>query len=161
MSISPSIWIGCTWPPEGIEPINPYVLPLFNTIVLISSGISATLSHKAILLRNGRMDVMTGLIVSVLLGIFFTCLQLWEYSLATFSINDGIYGSIFYLATGFHGLHVIIGTVALIICLIRHIMFHFHIEHHIGLELSLWYWHFVDIIWILLYVFVYCWGYRY
>lgn len=162
MSVSPSIWIGCSWPPEGIEPLNPFLLPLLNTLILISSGISASFSHKAMLIRTGRNDVILGLSYSIILGLIFTCLQYWEYSAeASFSINDGIYGSIFYVSTGFHGLHVLIGTTALIVCLIRHFNYNFQMEHHIGFELSLWYWHFVDIIWILLYLFVYCWGYRF
>ena len=161
MSVSPSIWIGCTWPPEGIEPLNPFLLPLLNTLILVSSGISASFSHKAMLVRSGRGDVSFGLFVSIFLGLLFTYFQLWEYSVATFSINDGIYGSIFYVSTGFHGLHVIIGTTALVVCFIRHIKYNFHMEHHVGFELSLWYWHFVDVIWILLYLFIYCWGYRY
>jgi heme/copper-type cytochrome/quinol oxidase subunit 3 len=103
---------------------------------LVSSGISATFSHKNILVRTGRINVTNGLVISIFLGILFTFFQILEYSLATFSINDGIYGSIFYVSTGFHGLHVIIGTIALIVCLIRHQMYHFHMEHHIGLELS-------------------------
>jgi cytochrome c oxidase subunit 3 len=161
MSVSPSVWIGCTWPPAGIIPLDPTLLPLLNTIILISSGISANFSHKSMLVRHGRYDVMIGLGISIFFGILFTGFQLWEYSLATFSINDGIYGSIFYVSTGFHGLHVIIGTTALIVCLIRHICYHFTMEHHLGFEFSLWYWHFVDIVWILLYLCIYCWGYRY
>jgi len=161
MSVSPSIWIGCTWPPVGIQPLDPTLIPLLNTIILVSSGISANFSHKSMLRRSGRYDVMIGLSVSIILGILFTGFQLWEYSSATFSINDGIYGSIFYVSTGFHGLHVIIGTVALIVCLIRHIRYHFTMEHHLGFEFSLWYWHFVDVIWILLYLSIYCWGYRF
>jgi cytochrome c oxidase subunit 3 len=161
MSISPSIWIGCTWPPVGIEPLNPFMLPLLNTIILVSSGISANFSHKSMLWKYGRNDVTVGLSISILLGVAFTCFQLWEYSIASFSINDGIYGSIFYVATGFHGLHVIIGTIALIVCLIRHLNYHFQLEHHLGFEFSLWYWHSVDVIRIFLYVFIYCWGYRF
>jgi len=161
MSLSPSIWIGCTWPPIGIQPINPALIPLLNTMLLISSGISASLSHKSMLRKDGRDNVKTGLIISITLGEIFTLFQLWEYSTASFSINDGIYGSIFYVATGFHGLHVLIGTTALVVSLIRHELYHFQLEHHIGFELSLWYWHFVDVIWILLYLAIYCWGYRY
>ena len=161
MSISPSIWIGCTWPPEGITVINPMELPLLNTLILVSSGISATYAHRAMLTRWGRTDVFYGLGVSIMLGILFTLLQLWEYSTASFSINDGIYGSIFYFSTGFHGIHVIIGTIALIVCFIRHYYYHFQMEHHVGFECSLWHWHFVDVIWIFLYLFVYCWGYKF
>jgi cytochrome c oxidase subunit 3 len=161
MAISPSIWIGCTWPPAGIEPIDPTGLPLLNTIILVSSGISATFAHRSMLVRTGRIDVFIGLTVSVILGLFFTMFQLWEYSEAQFSINDGIYGSIFYFATGFHGFHVIIGTIALIVCIIRHYFYHFQMEHHLGLEFSLWYWHFVDVIWIFLFIFIHWWGYKF
>lgn len=161
MSISPSIWIGCTWPPLGITPVNPYALPLLNTLLLISSGVTASFAHKSMSYRFGRYNVMKGLFLSIVYGITFTIFQLWEYSTASFSINDGIYGSIFYVSTGFHGLHVIIGTVALIVCLIRHYRYHFTMEHHVGFECSLWYWHSVDVIWILLYLFIYVWGYRY
>ena len=157
MSISPSIWIGCTWPPEGITPINPTELPLLNTLVLISSGISATFAHRAMLHKSGRTDVFYGLGVSILLGLLFTCLQWWEYTIAPFSINDGIYGSIFFFSTGFHGAHVIIGTIALTVCFIRHYYYQFQLEHHLGFEFSLWYWHFVDVVWICLYLCIYWW----
>jgi len=157
MSLSPSIWIGNKWPPEGIIPINPLDLPLFNTIVLVSSGVSAVFSHKSIMRVDGRRGVTIGLVVTIVLGICFTACQYYEYNNAPFSINDGIYGSIFYVSTGFHGLHVIIGTVAIVVCLIRHLYYHFLRDHHIGLELSFWYWHFVDVIWILLYIVMY-WG---
>jgi len=103
---------------------------------------------------------MKALILSVIYGVAFTLLQVWEYINAPFSISDGIYGSIFFVSTGFHGLHVIVGTIALIVCVFRHWRYHFQIDHHVGLELSIWYWHFVDIIWILLYMFIYLWGYR-
>jgi heme/copper-type cytochrome/quinol oxidase subunit 3 len=112
-------------------------LPLFNTILLVSSGVSAVFSHKCIMRTSGRNDVTLGLAITVILGVSFTACQLLEYSLAEFSISDGIYGSIFYVSTGFHGLHVIIGTVAIIVCLIRHINYHFLRDHHVGLELSL------------------------
>jgi cytochrome c oxidase subunit 3 len=143
------------WPPLGIIPINPAYLPLFNTILLVSSGVSVVHSHKSIMRVDGRDDVTYSLIYAIILGVSFTVCQLYEYSVAEFSINDGIYGSIFYVSTGFHGLHVIIGTTALIVCLVRHLLYHFLRDHHIGLELTFWYWHFVDIIWILLYLFMY------
>jgi len=159
-SISPSIWIGCTWPPFGITPINPFGLPLWNTVILLSSGVTATFAHRCMYRVDTREEVKYGLFLSICYGILFTSLQLFEYIHAPFSINDGIYGSIFFVATGFHGLHVIIGTVALIVCLMRHNRYHFQIDHHVGLELSVWYWHFVDIIWILLYLSIYLWGFR-
>jgi cytochrome c oxidase subunit 3 len=110
---------------------------LLNTLILLSSGVSATFAHTAMLTRTGRKDVFIGLGVSVGLGVLFTLCQLWEYANATFSINDGIYGSIFYVSTGFHGLHVIIGTTAVIVCVIRHYLYHFQMEHHLGFEFSL------------------------
>ena len=123
----------------GIIPLNPLLLPLLNTIVLVSSGIAATYAHKCMLRTDGRQGVIYGLIYAIGLGILFTYLQLKEYMNAEFSINDGIYGSIFYVATGFHGVHVIIGTTALFVCLIRHYRYHFTVEHHLGFEFSLWY----------------------
>ncbi len=160
MAISPSIWIGCVWPPLGIFPINPFGIPLVNTIVLVSSGVTATFAHRCILSRDGRQDVIDGLQWSIMFGIVFTMLQIWEYINAPFSISDGIYGSIFFVSTGFHGLHVIVGTIALIVCLFRHYAYHFQVDHHVGFELSIWYWHFVDVIWLLLYMSIYIWGYR-
>jgi heme/copper-type cytochrome/quinol oxidase subunit 3 len=161
MSVSPSIWIGCTWPPIGIQPIDPSGVPLLNTILLVSSGVCVNLAHKAMLNKQGRKDVFLGLGTSISLGILFTLMQYFEYTVSTFSINDSIYGSIIFLATGFHGLHVIIGTIALIVCFIRHYYYHFEIDHHLGFEFSIWYWHFVDITWLLLYLIFYCWGYNY
>lgn len=130
-------------------------LPLFNTIVLVSSGVGAVFSHRSVMRVDGRDDLTKGLIFTISLGLLFTACQIYEYSVAEFSINDGIFGSIFYVSTGFHGLHVIIGTTALIVGLIRHYLHHHLRDHHVGLELTFWYWHFVDIIWILLYMFIY------
>ena len=160
MAISPSIWIGCVWPPLGITPIHPFGIPLVNTIVLVSSGVTATFSHRCMLRTDGRYHVLNGLRLSIMFGVAFTMLQIWEYINAPFAISDGIYGSIFFVSTGFHGLHVIVGTIALIVCWIRQYNYHFQIDHHVGLELSIWYWHFVDVIWILLYMTIYLWGYR-
>lgn len=156
-SLSPSIWIGCVWPPIGIEPINPWGLPFLNTIILISSGVSVTYAHRS-MLASYRNGVSIGLFYSILLGVLFTFLQIFEYTVAPFNINDSIYGSIFYVSTGFHGLHVILGTVFLFVTLIRHLKYHFLVEHHFGFEASIWYWHFVDIVWIFLFVVIYWWG---
>jgi len=160
VSLSPSIWIGCVWPPLGITPLNPFLLPFLNTVILVSSGVSATYSHKSMTRVEGRKDVLNSLAYSIVLGVLFTICQIAEYMNAEFSINDGIYGSIFYLATGFHGLHVLIGTTALIVCLVRHWRYHFCVEHHLGFEFSLWYWHFVDVIRIFLYLVIYIWGWK-
>jgi heme/copper-type cytochrome/quinol oxidase subunit 3 len=235
-SVSPSVWIGNTWPPLGIKTINPWGLPLLNTVILLSSGVTVTWAHKAILptsrqeieklyapyfdektnryyitlntvtnfehqeffetVRNllffhnkaaykellvadlvdgltlslnfkmldlvvrsqKRHEVTLALTSTVLYGLLFTALQLHEYNHAPFSMNDSVYGSIFYLTTGFHGFHVIIGTLFLIVCLIRHIYYHFTSEHHLGLEMAIWYWHFVDVVWLFLFICIYWWG---
>lgn len=171
-SVSPSIWIGAVWPPLGIQPIYPWALPLLNTVILLSSGVTVTWAHKAMATKrkqtippekkrfayNARREVIKALCATILLGIFFTAIQLYEYQHASFSINDGIYGSVFYLLTGFHGFHVFIGTIFLIVCLLRHIAYHFTRDHHLGFEMAIWYWHFVDIVWIFLFLFVYIWG---
>ncbi len=156
-SISPSIWIGGVWPPKGIEVINAWGLPFFNTILLLSSGVTLTWSHCAFAIGN-RHIIQLGLILTILLGIIFTLCQLYEYKMSNFSIDDGIYGSVFYLATGFHGFHVFIGTVFLIVCLIRINLNHFSRTHHIGFEAAAWYWHFVDVVWIFLWCWIYVWG---
>lgn len=169
-SVSPAIWIGAVWPPLGIQTINPWALPLLNTAILLSSGVTVTWAHKAIATKrvaatstntnayNARAEVIKGLAATIALGLFFTSIQLFEYKHAGFSINDGIYGSVFYLLTGFHGFHVLVGTIFLLICLLRHLAYHFTRDHHLGLEMAIWYWHFVDIVWIFLFIFVYVWG---
>jgi heme/copper-type cytochrome/quinol oxidase subunit 3 len=150
-SLSPSIWIGGIWPPLGIEPINPWGLPFLNTILLISSGVSLTWSHRA--LFSGHLKVVIdGLLMTILLGVTFSFCQLYEYKTASFSINDGIYGSVFYMSTGFHGLHVFIGSIMLIVCYVRARRGHFSRTQHVGFEVSAWYWHFVDVVWIFLWI---------
>jgi cytochrome c oxidase subunit 3 len=156
-SITPSIGVGCVWPPEGVDVLNPWHIPLLNTLVLLSSGVSVTWAHRAII-SGLRADTIKGLFITIMLGIIFTELQLFEYISANFSINDSIYGSVFYLITGFHGFHVLVGTIFLIVCLRRQLNYHFLKEHHFGLEAAIWYWHFVDVVWIFLYISLYCWG---
>lgn len=160
-SLAPSVAIGAIWPPVGIEVLNPWGLPLLNTVILLSSGVSITWAHRALIIggsQKARQDVLTALIITISFGIIFTLCQLYEYSSAPFSINDGIYGSIFYMATGFHGFHVLIGTIFLIVTFFRHIFYHFTATHHVGFEAAAWYWHFVDVVWIFLYIMIYCWG---
>lgn len=155
--LSPNIEIGTIWPPFRITPFNPFQIPLLNTIILISSGITVTWAHHAII-ENNHTQITQGLFFTIILGIYFTILQAYEYLEAPFTIADRIYGSTFFIATGFHGLHVIIGTIFLLICLIRHISFHFSNNHHFGFEAAAWYWHFVDVVWLFLYISIYWWG---
>nr|AJF36655.1 cytochrome c oxidase subunit 1 and subunit 3 fusion protein [Gefionella okellyi] len=156
-SLSPSIEIGSIWPPKFINVFNPWEVPLLNTLISLLSGITITWTHHAIL-ANNRKESIISLIITILLGGFFTCLQIVEYIEATFCISDGIYGSTFYMATGFHGFHVFIGTTFLIVCLIRLIYYHFTFKHHFGFEAAAWYWHFVDVVWLFLFVSIYWWG---
>jgi len=155
--ISPTIEIGAQWPPIGIIPFNPFQVPLLNTIILLSSGVTVTWRHHAIM-ENNHSQAIYSLILTVTLGIYFTLLQAIEYWEASFSISDSVYGSTFFLATGFHGLHVIIGTSFLIVCLVRQTVFHFSSKHHFGFEAAAWYWHFVDVVWLFLYIRIYWWG---
>nr|WKU84076.1 cytochrome c oxidase subunit III [Paramixogaster sp.] len=156
-SLSPSIELGVKWPPLGIYSFNPFSIPLLNTIILLSSGISITWAHHS-LLKNNHYQTSQALFFTILLGVYFTILQAYEYMMAPFSIADSIYGSTFFMSTGFHGIHVLIGTSFLLVCLLRHINNHFSMNHHFGFEAAAWYWHFVDIVWLFLYVSIYWWG---
>lgn len=156
-SLSPNIEIGVIWPPLRINAFNPFQIPLLNTIILITSGITVTWTHHAIL-ENNHIQTAQRLFFTISLGIYFTILQAYEYLEASFTIADRIYGSTFFMATGFHGLHVIIGTLFLLICLIRHYNNHFSKNHHFGFEAAAWYWHFVDVVWLFLYISIYWWG---
>lgn len=157
-SLSPSIEIGQHWPPLGITPFNPYDIPLINTIILISSGISITWCHHSIINKN-LSERKISLLITIILGVYFTILQSFEYFESPFSISDSIYGSTFFIATGFHGLHVIIGTLFLIISWLRISNLHFSPSHHFGFEAAAWYWHFVDVVWLFLYISIYWWTY--
>lgn len=156
-SLAPTVELGSVWPPEGIHPFNPWDVPLLNTIILLSSGVTVTWAHHAIV-TGVRYQAIYALILTIILAILFTALQAFEYQEASFDITDGVYGSTFYLATGFHGFHVIIGTLFLIVCLLRLINYHFTTEHHFGFEAAAWYWHFVDVVWLFLFVTIYWWG---
>lgn len=155
--LSPSIELGTTWPPLGISTFNPFQIPLLNTVILLTSGITVTWAHHSLIERN-HSQTSQGLFFTVLLGIYFTILQIYEYIEASFTIADSIYGSTFFIATGFHGIHVFVGTTFLLICLIRHLNNHFSKNHHFGFEAAAWYWHFVDIVWLFLYISIYWWG---
>lgn len=155
--LAPTPELGCRWPPTGISPINPFSIPLLNTAVLLASGVTVTWAHHG-LMEGNRNNSLQGLLLTVRLGGYFTYLQALEYIEAPFRIADRIYGTTFFVATGFHGLHVFIGTTFLLICLIRTWLHHFSSGHHFGFEAAAWYWHFVDVVWIFLYLCIYWWG---
>lgn len=154
--LSPTIELGCNWPPKGIHPLDPYAVPLLNTIILLSSGATVTWAHHALCTSHSRP--LFSLAITILLGAGFTALQAQEYLVSTFCIADGIYSSTFFLATGFHGIHVIVGTSFLSVCFYRFLNLHFSPTHHFGFEAAAWYWHFVDIVWLFLFAWVYIWG---
>ena len=156
-ALGPDISIGSIWPPVGIQVIDPFEVPLLNTAILVSSGATITWSHHA-LLSGDRPNAILGLFLTVALGVIFTILQALEYVEASFTIADSVYGTCFYVPTGFHGLHVIIGTLFLIVCLVRLINHQFTRHHHSGFEAAAWYWHFVDVVWLFLYISIYWWG---
>jgi len=156
-SLSPSVEIGVMWPPMGIDPLNPFSVPLLNTAILLSSGATVTWAHHSIV-QGHKAEAIRGLSLTVFLGLIFTGFQVFEYIEAPFCIADSVYGSTFFVATGFHGFHVIIGTIFLFICLIRLHNSHFTRSHHFGFEAASWYWHFVDVVWLFLYVCIYWWG---
>jgi cytochrome c oxidase subunit 3 len=148
---------GGHWPPKGTEVLNPWHLPLFNTLILLTSGTTVTWAHHA-LLHNDRAGLKQGLTLTVILGALFTCVQAYEYAHAPFGFAGSIYGSTFFMATGFHGAHVLIGTLFLIVCLIRASAGQFKPNQHLGFEFAAWYWHFVDVVWLFLFACIYVWG---
>lgn len=156
-SIIPGIQIGSTWPPKGIEVFNPWEVPLLNTMILLLSGFAVTWAHHCIV-AGYRKESLLSLTITCVLAIFFTGFQVLEYIESPFHISDSVYGSTFFLATGFHGFHVQIGTIFLIVCTIRLYKGHFTRQHHFGFEAAAWYWHFVDVVWLFLFCTVYWWG---
>nr|UXX18485.1 cytochrome c oxidase subunit III [Aspidoscelis inornatus]UXX18511.1 cytochrome c oxidase subunit III [Aspidoscelis inornatus] len=156
-SLAPTPELGGQWPPSGIFPLNPMEVPLLNTAVLLASGITVTWAHHAIM-SGKHKEATQALTLTIILGLYFTLLQAMEYYEAPFTIADSVYGTTFFVATGFHGLHVIIGSSFLLICLLRQINYHFTMQHHFGFEAAAWYWHFVDVVWLFLYISIYWWG---
>ncbi|MEP3346913.1 MAG: cytochrome c oxidase subunit 3 [Litoreibacter sp.] len=146
------------WPPAGIETFDPWHLPLINTLILLCSGAAATWAHHALAHEDNRKDLKQGLIIAILLGALFTVFQVYEYSHAAFGFSGNIYGANFFMATGFHGFHVLVGTIFLLVCLLRAQRGHFTKDHHVGFEAAAWYWHFVDVVWLFLFAAVYIWG---
>lgn len=156
-SLSPSVEIGGSWPPMGITPLDPFAIPLLNTLLLLSSGAFVTYGHHA-LIAGDRKGAIVGTFLTILLAVIFTALQYYEYSEAAFSMSDGVYGSAFYSTTGLHGIHVIIGTIFIIVGLVRIVNYQLTSTHHVGHEAGILYWHFVDIVWLFLFMAVYFWG---
>ena len=151
-----------TWPPKGVEVLSAWHLPLLNTVTLLLSGCTVTWAHHA-LQQGDRKGAKLALFLTIGLGIFFTCIQAYEYFeilhenlfFSEEAVNSGLYGSIFFMATGFHGFHVLIGTIFLAVCLIRLLNGAFTPKQHFGFEAAAWYWHFVDVVWLFLFAFVY------
>lgn len=156
-SLAPVYNIGGVWPPIGIETISPWGIPLLNTFILLLSGATITKAHHAIQ-RDEHNIVVANFLFTLILAITFTKLQLIEYSESSFTISDSVYGSLFFVMTGFHGIHVFIGTCFLFVCFIRYIFGHFSSYYHFGFEAAIWYWHFVDVVWIFLFFCLYWWG---
>jgi len=153
-SLSPNVELGSLWPPTGITPLNYFHLPFLNTVVLLCSGATITWAHSS--LKSGAIfSCFHGLCITLFLGIFFTLLQGLEYRFCSFCISDGAYGSCFYLATGFHGIHVLLGSVFLMVSLFRLLAYHYTPGRHLGFEFACWYWHFVDVVWLFLYLIIY------
>ena len=156
-ALTPTVELGGQWPPIGIAPVNPFELPLLNTVILLSSGATITYAHHS-LINGQRYGALWGSVITVLLAAMFTALQGLEYNVSSFTISDGAFGTCFFFATGFHGMHVIVGTIFLSVGLWRIYAYQLTDNHHVGFEGGILYWHFVDIVWLFLYVSVYYWG---
>ena len=151
----PNRW--ASQPPHGMHVLNPFGFPLLNTFILLCSGTTVTWAHHA-LINGHRRGLIEGLWCTIALGLLFTSIQAYEYSHAPFGFKDNIYTSTFFMATGFHGFHVIVGTIFLTVCLVRSYKGHFTPQQHFGFEAAAWYWHFVDVVWLFLFLCIYVWG---
>ena len=149
-------FMGTQWPPHGVELFDPFHLPLFNTLLLLTSGTTVTWAHHA-LIHGDKKGLRWGLALTIALGALFTCVQALEYSRAGFGFSGNVYGAAFFMATGFHGFHVLVGTIFLIVCLFRAQADQFTPRHHLGFEFAAWYWHFVDVVWLFLFICIYVW----
>nr|YP_010758772.1 cytochrome c oxidase subunit 3 [Tilletia controversa]WEX30820.1 cytochrome c oxidase subunit 3 [Tilletia controversa] len=156
-SLSPAIELGSQWPPAGIPTINPFELPLLNTVLLLSSGATITYAHHS-LIQGNRRGAISGTILTILFAILFTICQGIEYYNAGFTIADGVYGSTFFFSTGTHGVHVLVGTIFITVGFFRMLSYHLTANHHLGYERAILYWHFVDVVWLFLFITVYWWG---
>lgn len=155
--LAPSVDIGLSWPPIGVAPLRVYSVPLLNTVILLSSGVTVTWSHHA-LINNFYSSSVYSLLITVILGVYFLSIQYEEYAESAFSISDGVYGSTFFIRTGFHGIHVIVGTTMLFYTLVHIVLAKLTFNHHFIFEASAWYWHFVDVVWLFLFISIYWWG---
>ena len=149
--------VGGVWPPKGIEVLDPFVFPLLNTLILLLSGTTVTWAHHS-LIEGDRDGLKKGLWLTIILGLVFTSVQAYEYHHAAFAFAGNIYGATFFMATGFHGFHVIVGTIFLMVCLFRAYRGDFTPRQHFGFEAAAWYWHFVDVVWLFLFISIYVWG---
>ena len=156
-SLAPTVELGIAWPPKGIVPLSTYSVPLLNTVILLSRGVTVTWAHHSIMNNFFNKSVLR-LLLTVLLGFYFLVIQWVEYNEAQFAISDGVYGRTFFMATGFHGLHVTIGTIFLFYVLLNLIRAKLTYNHHFSFEAAAWYWHFVDVVWLILFISVYWWG---
>lgn len=156
-ALAPTVDIGGIWPPKGIGLFDPRELPILNTLIPLSSGATLTWAHHALLAGPAERS-LTALLATGSLALVSTTFQGMEYASAPFSISDSIYGSTFYVATGFHGFHVIIGTIYSAICGWRLSIGQITQSHHVGFETAAWYWHFVDVVRLLLFLSIYWWG---
>ena len=156
-SLAVNVELGNQWPPSGILAFRPFGVPLLNTVILLSSGVRVTWAHHR-LMSNNHSQTSASLLITIILGAYFTLLQGAEYVEARFRFADSVYGSTFFLATGFHGIHVLVGTTFLRVCAYRLHNCAFSASHHFGFEAAAWYWHFVDVVWLFLFVVIYWWG---
>ncbi len=157
VSLNPSPAIGGVWPPFLYETLNAFGVPFLNTVILLTSGATITVAHEAII-GGSKTHAVLSLGATIVLAVIFTSLQVLEYATSPFTISDSVYGSTFFMATGFHGFHVFIGTIFILVCLFRLLADHFTVEHHCGFECAAWYWHFVDVVWLFLFITIYWWG---
>ena len=149
--------VGGVWPPKGLTPINPFAFPLLNTMILLCSGTTVTWAHHS-LIHGDRKGLKNGLWCTIALGLLFSTIQAYEYIHAPFAFKGNIFGATFFMATGFHGFHVIVGTIFLAVCQYRAYKGDFTPRQHFGFEAAAWYWHFVDVVWLFLFLSIYVWG---
>jgi cytochrome c oxidase subunit 3 len=156
-SLSPSVELGIQWPPKGVVPLSVYSVPLLNTVILLSRGVTVTWAHHS-LINNFFVKTVLRLFITILLGVYFLYIQWVEYNESQFTIADGVYGSTFFIATGFHGIHVIVGTTFLFYVFLMLLIGKLLFNHHFSFEAAAWYWHFVDVVWLVLFISIYWWG---